>query len=118
MREDPNELDFGVVENHEISIKGWEKALADFEENELWLNGMWGSRIGKGAQKLSPRYLATPLSGGTMGGICRKAGRRGKYVSLIDEVLACSDCAPDFEKELEHAEGGCRVRDAGAITRR
>lgn len=106
VREVPNELDFGIIENHEITIKEWEKALSCFEERELWLNSILGISVGKGFHGFSPRYLLASLNGGTIGGICRKAGRQEENAKSIEDVLACPDCAPAVEEELEQAEGG------------
>src|SRR5665647_263371 len=90
-----NEIEHGIIENHDISLKNWKKTLNLFEEKTINLHS---NAITKtiDTELFHPqnylKYLLAYLFGGEISGICRKAGVTiGKEISIQD-TLICPLC--------------------------
>lgn len=92
-----DEVEHGIVENYDISVRDWRAALARFDEVEATLvssNGM-RSRL-KG--RVGLRNVPNLVLGGNIAALCRKttpAGRR-PGADLYD-LLACPSCTVPSE---------------------
>lgn len=88
-----DEVEHGIVENHDIALADWIKALRLFDERELELVSTFNvrSRVG---ERLGPRNTLSFLLGGTISGLCRKGAQpEAKPRTDIKALLACPDCA-------------------------
>jgi len=92
-----NEVEFGIVENEQISIRAWKQMLGIFEETKIKLCCLdyMGVELFN-PQYTSPKYYLklalTYLLGGSVTGTCRKAGDRNPPWLPIPEALACPSC--------------------------
>jgi SAM-dependent methyltransferase/uncharacterized protein YbaR (Trm112 family) len=88
-----NEIEYGIIENHSISIAEWRRQFSIFEEVDMMLSTL-GDRA-----RASLRGATNPLGwtlnylvGGKVGGICRKTTGAGRAAATIEEALACPQC--------------------------
>jgi SAM-dependent methyltransferase/uncharacterized protein YbaR (Trm112 family) len=87
-----NEVEFGIIENHQIPLSTWREALAPFPERDISLvslqrlrSSLWGSR--------NPIvHGLVHLLGGRVGGLCRKGPGQGAAVTNLLDALACPEC--------------------------
>jgi SAM-dependent methyltransferase/uncharacterized protein YbaR (Trm112 family) len=89
-----NEVEHGVIENHDIPLAQWRKALALFQTKDVTLKPVEHSPIHPKlfGQPYHPYYLLAYLLGGMVTGICqRSSGAGGKQLS-IDGTLICPSC--------------------------
>jgi SAM-dependent methyltransferase/uncharacterized protein YbaR (Trm112 family) len=89
-----NEVEHGVLENDDIPIARWKKALAPFDTREVSLKPTVHASVE--SSLFGPRsyvkYLAAYLLGGTMSGICQKSSAGvGRQLS-INEAIICPSC--------------------------
>lgn len=113
-----NEEMYGIIEQHDIKVRSWTRALDVFEEAELRLVLPGSIEVDPLAGRGSLRYLLAYLLGGKISGTCRKEGvpglsgsddpfrlticpecmRTGKECSLKQEeaALVCGQCGGHF----------------------
>jgi len=90
-----NEVDHGIIENLDISIKTWKKTLGLFEEKKVNLHS---NAIKKTIDtemfhpKNRGKYLLAYLFGGEISGLCRKAGHLNVKQTAIQDALICPLC--------------------------
>ena len=90
-----NEVDHGIIENLDISIKAWKKTLSLFEEKNINLHS---TAITKTIDtemfhpKSRAKYLLAYLFGGEISGVCRKAGSFTGTEKSIADFLICPSC--------------------------
>lgn len=106
-----NEEDHGIVENRRIGIRVWRRALSPFYEKEVrirsWIRNV-ESDLFRPEDRL--RFYGASLMGGSLRGICRKAGNVSvKAAESIQEVLACPSCL-ERGRESRTAETGKKVQ--------
>jgi SAM-dependent methyltransferase len=91
-RTDTNEVRHGVMENEEISLKAWRRALAPFAAKDIHLRSLkgLGADLSAGRRSLSARLVC--LLGGNITGLCQKAGDRGNANAIGSRILICPDC--------------------------
>lgn len=87
-----NELEYGIIENHDIPVRSWEEALGLFDEVSLELHSILNLTADATRSKRSLGYVLAYLNGGTLRGICRKAGTRDVEAKEIAELLICPLC--------------------------
>jgi hypothetical protein len=87
-----NEVDHGIIENDNLSLKLWKQALAPFDEKEIMLSSttFFQSDLFHPNSKLT--YLAAYLLGGNISGVCRKAGLHKDKNRTIFNTLICPSC--------------------------
>jgi ubiquinone/menaquinone biosynthesis C-methylase UbiE len=102
-----NEIAYGIIENHSIPIAVWREALADFTEHDVTLATSRGVRSQAFGKRATPAYALAYLLGGSIHGLCRKAGS-GKPVDRIEDALVCPEC------RTRGAENALRLGGAGA----
>ncbi len=95
------EESFGIRQNHSLDLKGWrdlvEKYFATHELNVFVPERGWGERwVKRAAIRLDPHrseWRAARLLGGTLAGVCRKAGSsQPRGFERFEDFLRCPDC--------------------------
>lgn len=90
-----NETDFGIVENDDIPLGTWEKALQIFDQHELHLHAL---KVLRGrSDSLTPGALLARWVGGEVTGIARKGGTLPMGFDPIEMCLAApweAGCPP------------------------
>lgn len=114
-----NEVSFGVIENLDIPVGLWRRALEPFAEKYVELATLKGIRANLFGQRLSPRNGAAVLFGGSLGGRCRKAGCLPGAAMSVADALVCPDCRLEAESSLSErsAAGGYKCGVCGASYR-
>lgn len=90
-----NEVEHQIVENDEITIGNWRRALALFEEKNITLQ----SSLKKGiiSDLFCPEnylnFFLAYLLGGGISGVCGKSGSYFKKKFSIQDVFICPSCA-------------------------
>jgi SAM-dependent methyltransferase len=87
-----NEIEYGIVENHDISIEEWRTILEVFQKKEVRLKSLKGLNSGLFEPGSSLRFNLARLCGGNLTGTCMKAGSREPSVKTIEEAMACPVC--------------------------
>jgi ubiquinone/menaquinone biosynthesis C-methylase UbiE len=101
-----NEVEYGIIENEEISLSVWKQALSNFEEKKVKLHFLrhFDSELFNPKHYVS-NFLAS-LFGGGISGICRKSGSNTNKITPINELLICPSCLENglesklYKKEL------------------
>lgn len=87
-----NEVDHGIVENEEISVREWKEALRIFDRSDLHLKSLRYIHAKSANPGLRLTYLLAYLLGGTLSGLCRKGEGQATASSSIAELLICPTC--------------------------
>ena len=105
-----NEREYNIIENHDIPVNTWKKALHIFEEKHVTLKSLRGTQAELFHPKRYKRFLLACLLGGEITGICRKVGEcRNENIS-IDDVLICPSCLRnEREAPLTKKDSSCFV---------
>ncbi|MHA1371679.1 MAG: methyltransferase domain-containing protein [Promethearchaeota archaeon] len=99
-----NEIEHGIVENDNISLKVWNKALRIFKEREVKLKSVLNINSELFEPKNYIRFFLAYLLGGDISGICHKSGVYPKKKISINDVLACPSCIEDGRESKLHRE--------------
>ncbi len=104
-----NEEDYGIIENDDITLKTWRRALECFDERNVTLEipRVPSSRVGLYGSRFRVKYAAAYLLGGNISGLCRKSGGDRHANGAIQDALGCPTCR-EVGKEI-------RLRDEGAV---
>jgi len=104
-----NEVDHNIIENHQVSIKRWKKALSIFGEKTISLSTV--KSIKTDAYKTnSLNYLIAFLLGGSIGGICQKTGTDNDEKISLDNSMICPEChftSTEIILVLDHGKLKC-----------
>lgn len=96
-----NEVDHGIIENLDISIKTWKKTLGLFEEKKINLHSNVITKT-IDTEMFRPKnrgkYLLAYLFGGEISGICHKAGQLNEVGTSIESSLICPSCLKNAEE--------------------
>lgn len=95
-----NESDFGIVENHDIPVADWRRALGVFPERDVALHTLRSATANLDAAAFSVSFALACLLGGSISGVCRKSGEVAVGPSLnglpgaarIEDSLVCPSC--------------------------
>jgi SAM-dependent methyltransferase/uncharacterized protein YbaR (Trm112 family) len=91
-----NEVEHGVIENDSISLAQWKNALACFARKDVHL--VPTHHFGMQSDLFNPssylKYLAVFLLGGTVSGLCQKAGNGAQSRGVLSDSLICPSCKP------------------------
>lgn len=87
-----NEVEHGIIENHNIALSTWKSSLSVFDDKYIELKSL--SRIN--SELFSPkhniRHLLAYLCGGIICGTCRKSGiLNTRDISIYDSII-CPSC--------------------------
>jgi SAM-dependent methyltransferase len=90
-----NEAEHGIIENHNISVRSWKRALTQFEEKDIDLNATSRYRILR-SKLFNPasymRHFVAYLLGGTVSGVAKKRGNPIRRSRSIYDALICPSC--------------------------
>ncbi|MEX0912388.1 MAG: class I SAM-dependent methyltransferase [Gemmatimonadota bacterium] len=81
-----NEEEHGVIENHDIPLREWDRLFAGFAESRFRLD-VAGRLEADMSRRFSVKYLVAYLLGGNIAGVCQKAGALRDYASSVQEAL-------------------------------
>lgn len=88
-----NEIEYGVIENDEISPAAWRRSFAQFDRHDLRLHSLRMVSSNLYGWKINPLHIVNALWGGEMSGVCRKAGTLPDNLpQTIEETLTCPVC--------------------------
>ncbi len=97
-----------------MSIREWLSSLADFEYREIWLTSLMGHRVSALGKKPLPGYAIAYLGGGTIGGVCRKAGYLAGSGNGVENIIRCPTCLEHgLEERLIHGEDEMSCQECG-----
>jgi SAM-dependent methyltransferase/uncharacterized protein YbaR (Trm112 family) len=96
-----NEVEHGVLENHDIPIKIWKQTLSCFDEHDIDLKppGLPSSKLFN-PQSSYLTYLGAYLLGGLISGMCRKHGNNPHNEDSILNLLICPSCKKEGNEVL------------------
>jgi ubiquinone/menaquinone biosynthesis C-methylase UbiE/uncharacterized protein YbaR (Trm112 family) len=89
-----NELEYNIVENHDISLKLWKKSLQIFEEKEVQLSCMQKYKESLYKPKSLMKYFLCKLIGGNITGLCQKTQKLQTTTtqkSILENII-CPSC--------------------------
>jgi SAM-dependent methyltransferase/uncharacterized protein YbaR (Trm112 family) len=90
--EHSDEVEHGIIENHDITLREWNEALRVFPERDVDLLSVGGA-ASKLGDRVRGRNLVNLLLGGRIGGLCRKKTSSQQLPPTdIAEVLGCPGC--------------------------
>lgn len=95
-----NEIEYGIIENENISLKLWKHALTDFDEKEIKLTSAKLFTTDLFHPKSFIKYFAAYLLGGNISGICRKTGTGVSHSKSILNTLICPSCRKPGSESL------------------
>lgn len=85
-----NETEHGIIENHDIPVGEWKKALGLFDMKDVRMHSLKGLK----SELFSPdnkfKFFLAYLLGGSISGSCFKAGTLNK--TSIHDLLICPAC--------------------------
>jgi SAM-dependent methyltransferase len=114
-----DEVEHGIIENHDIRLREWLDALRVFPERDVELASVGGveSKLGN---RVRGRNLANLLLGGRIAGLCRKkVSTPHPQPTEIEELLGCPDCVSAVDgaadrPPLSRREGALVCAECGA----
>jgi ubiquinone/menaquinone biosynthesis C-methylase UbiE/uncharacterized protein YbaR (Trm112 family) len=115
-----NEIEYGIIENHEISTAQWKNALSPFDTKDVWLRPSNRSsfRASLFSPAWQPKYLAAYLFGGSITGVCRKQSpSTGESQGSIYQALVCPACRQHRGSEESLLQSGPLFTCAKCSTR-
>ena len=92
-----NEIEHGIIENHKISLRTWKKALNQFKGKQVFLKSR-GLKINL-FSKINKNFIKAYLFGGGIKGLCQKKGIKTVTNSIIDSII-CPNCLKE-NKEIK-----------------
>src|SRR5436190_4335364 len=96
-----DEVEHGIIENHDIRLREWIDALRVFPERDVDLVSVGGvaSKLG---DRVRGRNVASFLLGGRIAGLCRKKTSAPlRQPTEIAELHSCPDCARAVDGALD-----------------
>lgn len=104
------EESFGIRQNHRMNLRHWhdlvQKHFADYRYEIFVPQRGWGERVTKRiAVQFDPHrseWRAARLLGGTLAGLCRKAGTAPAEAALpadFERLLRCPDCGQPVRRD-------------------
>jgi SAM-dependent methyltransferase/DNA-directed RNA polymerase subunit RPC12/RpoP len=114
-----DEVEHGIVENHDLPLTEWLTALSLFDRCDIDLISLERFRS-KLSRRLRLRNLANVLLGGIIAGLCQKTGRPASERSVeLRDLLGCPHCKTTagngaFDRpSLIEVDGGYRCPRCG-----
>lgn len=106
-----DEVEHGILENADITVREWIDALSIFDDYDLELSSLGNIRSGL-TDRVRLANIPNFLLGGSIAGLCRKEARAEESPGDIAAILACPTCirsstVPGFDPPpLVHATDG------------
>lgn len=100
-----NELDYGIIENHEIPTSEWRTALSPFYSKDVWLQP--SPRLNLKAKLFKPfslKYWIAYLTGGRITALCQKQPGSAPEIGSIFEALICPSCRISGKESSLHQD--------------
>lgn len=95
-----NEVEHGVIENHDIPLSQWKQTLACFGEKDVRLKPTQHLKLE--SELFNPRsflkYALVYLLGGTVSGVCKKSGNAVADGRSLSESFICPTCRQKGEQ--------------------
>ena len=110
-----NEVDHGIIENLEIPLRGWRRALHVFDKKDVHLQSVRFIREKLYHPGNFVKYFVAYLLGGEISGVCWKAGSSAMAIASVYHAVICPECRRDsIESELQQREnsffcGACGI---------
>lgn len=105
-----NEMDYGVVENQNISLNTWKRALKIFDKKEVELSSKY-FKSNLFNSNFNLNKLLNHLLGGIISGLCQKKSKTFYSTNDIYDILGCPNCTikneagevdkPQLKKEMD-----------------
>ncbi|HEY3353247.1 MAG TPA: class I SAM-dependent methyltransferase [Polyangia bacterium] len=109
-----NETEHGVIENEDIALDDWRRALECFGERDVRVRTIPGIEGGLFEPGLKPGRALATLLGGNVSGTCRKLGDVATTRLAISETLICPSCRQaGTEARLDLQPGGASCCTCG-----
>jgi len=99
-----NEVEHGILENEDLSLGLWKKALIIFDEKDVELISMEFLKTNLFIPNSYIKYITACLFGGGISGICRKYGSNVNKTNSLYEVVICPSCREIGSEELLNRE--------------
>ncbi len=108
-----NETEHGIIENDEIPLRTWKKALKVFAGKDVKLGSLKNHLHAElFAPSYDVKYFLSYLFGGNISGVCRKAGGNASPVVTVREAFICPSCLPaGLEVTLATNDSGFSCRN-------
>jgi ubiquinone/menaquinone biosynthesis C-methylase UbiE/uncharacterized protein YbaR (Trm112 family) len=106
-----NEVEHGIIENHQIPVQKWKQALGIFDDAKLKLHSAGNIEVNLSGPHNALNYFIAHMLGGRISGICRKNGTADNKPSRIEDTLICPACMEKGEEsklEKENLAFTCR----------
>lgn len=87
-----DEVEHGILENHNLSLEEWNTALSVFEEKHVRLTSAAGKISSELGRKVNLSNFFSFVLGGTISGLCHKVSQLDKTHVDIYNLLGCPDC--------------------------
>jgi len=108
-----NETEHDIIENEEIQLQTWKRALSVFDNKDIALQSLKNHlRTELFSSNNYLKYFGAYLFGGNISGVCRKSGVNTNAVKTVQDALICPSCLMDA---LETSLTAC---DSGYLCRR
>jgi ubiquinone/menaquinone biosynthesis C-methylase UbiE len=104
-REVNNEEDYGIVENDEIPIKTWKRALRKFGKKEVEIRTLHNicADVFNPVNKL--HYILASLGGGVISGLCQKEGKGDSNFKTVENLFVCPSCLKEHKERKLNRHG-------------
>jgi ubiquinone/menaquinone biosynthesis C-methylase UbiE/uncharacterized protein YbaR (Trm112 family) len=99
-REVKNEDEYGIVENDAIPLGMWKNALSIYNKKEVAIKTLHNISADLFYPKNRLNYLLAFLGGGTISGLCQKAGTADESKKKLEETLICPSCLKDKKESF------------------
>ena len=93
-----NEIEHGIIENHQMSIQAWKQTMGVFDDVRLKLNSIRTIEVDLSGSHSALNYLIAWMFGGHISGICRKNGKVENKPARIEDSLICPACLEKGEE--------------------
>jgi SAM-dependent methyltransferase/uncharacterized protein YbaR (Trm112 family) len=101
-----NEVEHGVIENDNMSIGLWKRALALFDQRDITLQPTTRMKTALFNPRSRIHYIIACLLGGNISGLCRKSGNDTGAGRSIYDTLGCPSCRQSGSEAPLRNQGG------------
>jgi SAM-dependent methyltransferase/uncharacterized protein YbaR (Trm112 family) len=114
-----NEVEYGIIENEDISPSMWQHALCPFDWVEATLESPWGLCSSLYAPSLNLPHVLNKLMGGSVRCLGKKTSGQALEMESIWDALGCPNCrvtnvqGEDDRAPLHRGSGGLRCTHCG-----
>jgi len=96
-----DEREYGVIENHDISLQEWIDALSTFETRNVHISSVENRIRTELGERIAIRNLLNMILGGAITGICKKGSANLRTeISNLTDLLLCPNCINKTKKQM------------------